>query len=378
MVTLASNTASRSNVIHWLEQSELAAVLRQEQGAAWQDAWGRLESQSTSASASMIDYQHAYMRSAGLCIVDMSLVLLNDGKPCAIWPLTLTLDDISGKLSSLGAPVRPPAFVTNLSPRTVKKMTASALRFVLAIQKAISQETVHTEEPITPNAITGLSEWHQQWMSIGASVAVKHDLYVDLRLSLDEIRANFRKSYRSLISSGQKKWTVDAMDNTCSNIDVWAEFKSLHRQVAGRVTRNDETWALQFQMIVQGEAILITLRDPASQNRMIGAGFFQLTRDEGLYSVAVYDRELFDQPIGHVVHQRAIELMKQRGLRWYRIGERCFPSDCPKPSDKEIDISFFKQGFASNLSPRFVFSVPCSATAFNAPDIGLGERGSLN
>lgn len=357
MDTFTLTPEIRSNVMHWMAQSGLLAMLRIEQPGAWQDAWSNLVSQPVGYAASMIDYQHAYMRSSGQSVADISMVLLNNGKPCAIWPITLTLGD-SIKLSSLDTPILPPVFITNLSPRTIKKITASALRFVVNVQKALSQEVAESQEFIAPHAIcAGLSEWHQQWLSIGAAVNVKHDLYVDLTLSMDEIRFRFRKSFRPLIFAGLKIWTAKVMDNTCADRATWTEFKLLHRQVAGRITRSDETWDLQFEMILRNEAMLIHLHDAGVQDRLIGAGFFQFTRDEGLYAIAAYDRELFDRPIGHVVQQRAIETMKQRGLRWYRIGERLYPSDNPKPTEKELSISFFKQGFASYISPRFVFSL---------------------
>ena len=366
METFTLTPEIRLNVMQWMDQSGLLAVLRFEHPEAWLDTWGRLLSQPVGYAASMIDYQHAYMRSSGESVADISLILLNDGKPCAVWPLTLTIGD-SSRLSSLGTPVLPPLFDSNLSSRTIKKITASALRFVVNVQKALSQNVIESQEYIAPHAISaGLSEWHQQWLSIGATVNVKHDLYVDLTLPLDVIFANFRKSYRPLISAGLKAWESEVMDENCTNATTWTEFKSLHKQVAGRITRSDETWKLQFDMIVRGEAILLTLRDTLSENRLVGASFFQVTRDEGLYAVAVYDRELFDKPIGHVLQKRAIEIMKQRGLRWYRLGERLFLSDSPKPSEKELSISLFKQGFASYLSSRFMFGLSI--------DDGLPER----
>lgn len=355
------NPEIRSNVQLWMEQSGLLALLRVEQPDAWQTVWINLASQPVAYAASMIDYQHAYMRSSGQSVADVSMVLLNDGKPCGIWPLTLTLGD-SSKLSSLGTPILPPVFIANLSPRTIKKITSTALRFVVNVKKILLQPVADSQGSIAPHAIcAGLSEWHQQLLSMGAAVNVKHDLYIDLTLSMDEIRAGFRKSYRPLISAGLKTWTSEVMDSTCPNAVIWEEFKLLHRQVAGRITRSDKTWDIQYQMILRKEAMLVHLHDAASQNRLVGAGFFQFTRDEGLYAVAAYDRELFDKPIGHVVQQRAIETMKQLGLRWYQIGERLYPSDNPKPTEKELSISLFKQGFASCILPRFMFSLTSDA-----------------
>lgn len=86
---------------------------------------------------------------------------------------------------------------------------------------------------------------------------------------------------------------------------------------------------------------------------MVGGGFFQVTRDEGVYAVAAYDRALFDKPLGHAVQYRAVEEMKNRGIRWYKIGARPYPGDQPPPSAKELRIAEFKQGFASHIFPCY-------------------------
>jgi len=344
-----------SNIQRLMEQSDLTAILRIEQPDKWQNAWANISMQPVAYAASMIDYQHAYMRDSGVSLVDISMVLLNDGKPCGVWPLTLTLG-VSSKLSSNINPILPPLYISNLSQRTVKKITSSALRFVENISKKLTQSAIHSQEASLPiGSCHGLSEWHQRLLSNGAIVNVKHDLYVDLALEIDDIRARFRKSYRPLISVGHKTWSTELMDFGNVNECVWEEFKSLHHKVAGRITRGDKTWGLQYQMILRNEAMLICLRDTAPDHKMVGAGFFQYTRDEGLYAVGAYDRELFDKPIGHVVQQCAIERMKQLNLLWYQIGERFYPSDNPKPTEKELSISLFKQGFSSHVFPRFIF-----------------------
>jgi len=86
---------------------------------------------------------------------------------------------------------------------------------------------------------------------------------------------------------------------------------------------------------------------------MVGGALFHTTPDEGLYAVGAYDRSLFDKPLGHVAQALAIEEMVRRGIRWYRIGTRTYPGDSPAPSTKDLNISDFKQGFASHLFARF-------------------------
>lgn len=84
---------------------------------------------------------------------------------------------------------------------------------------------------------------------------------------------------------------------------------------------------------------------------MVGAGLFELTHYAGVYSVAAYNRDLFDLPLGHVVQVAAIEYMQKLGLSWYSIGRRWYPVDIPMPTDKEINIGVFTEGFATHIFP---------------------------
>ena len=107
--------------------------------------------------------------------------------------------------------------------------------------------------------------------------------------------------------------------------------------------------------IESGNAFLIYLRD--SSDRMMGGGFFEYTKDEAYYSVGAYDRNLFDKPIGHVVQNQAIIEMKKRNISWYKIGNRSFVGDSILPTDKEVSISEFKQGFCSDLFPKYLLKL---------------------
>ena len=117
------------------------------------------------------------------------------------------------------------------------------------------------------------------------------------------------------------------------------------------MTRSDETWAIQHKDIAESRGFLVYLLN--GSGGMDGGGFFNFTRDEGLYGVGAYKRELFDKPLGHIVQYRAIEELKRRGVRWYKLGLRPYASEEQKPTEKEISIGEFKEGFASHMFPRF-------------------------
>ena len=97
------------------------------------------------------------------------------------------------------------------------------------------------------------------------------------------------------------------------------------------------------EQIKNKEAFLVTVRD---ESKLIGAGFFNYTRDMGMYSVAAYKRELFDRPIGHAVQMIAIEKLKELGCKTYYLGQKATSG---LSTEKEISISHFKEGFASNI-----------------------------
>jgi FemAB family protein len=341
-----------------LAESGLAASFRSDDAKGWDWVWQSLPYQPVAYSTPMIDYQLEYFRSARWILEDISLVLRNDGHPCGLWPLALGGPPGEARLNSNGGAVFSPLFIKGLSPRTQKRMCSAALKLMRRLSTAISLPPPIAQQGIQPDQChLGVTEWHRQCLAAGAHLTTRHELYTDLRPPIAEIRAGFRKSFRPLINVGLKEWSVFEMDHRSATATVWAEFRGLHYAAAGRDTRSDKTWDIQFDMLRAGHAFLVGLRD-RNDARLVGAGFFQATRDEGMYAVAAYDRALFEKPLGHVVQQRAIELMKSRGLSWYHIGERPYAQDIPGPSDKQLGIAAFKQGFASHQICSYKFALP--------------------
>lgn len=328
----------------------------------WADTCARLDYIPVDYSAHMIDYQLAYWSGNGHPTEDASVVLLQDKQPCAVWPLSLRHDPAQGaRLGSSGGMLLPPLFVAGLGQKTIKRMTTGCLEAVQSLCK-ISGQT-DGESGIGFADCLGLGEWQHQWLAGGASASLSHQMFVDLKPTLAEIKSGFRKSYKSLVSAGNKLWDVQIIGE--ADPRQWEEFHQLHIAVAGRVTRSEASWQLQHEALAAGEAFLVRLRD--GEGRMVGAGFFHLTRDEGLYAVGAYDRSLFAKPLGHVVQYHAIEEMKRRGLRWYRLGARPYPADVPTPSPKELEIGNFKQGFASHLFPFFNLRWSITPAAQDSP-----------
>ena len=314
-------------------------------------AYSHLSYQPVSYLSSAIDYQLAYQRGHGGDWEDISCILRQDNKDIAIWPLTISSCNGVAALNSQGQPVCPPIFAAECSANTKKKYTLKC--FQIANEIAIKLGIDEWQSMSSCAESNGVSEWQIQAMSQGARCVVRHDLYVDLSLSLSDIKSRFRKSYRSLVTSGDRLWKVEIL-RAPGSITIWQEFRELHAEVAGRITRSLESWQIQHEAIQADEGFLVVLRD--SENRMVGAGYFVHSTDEASYAVGAYDRNLFDKPLGHVVQFHAIQELQRRGCRWYRIGNRSFTGDFPSPSQKELSISYFKQGFCTHVYPVFLLN----------------------
>lgn len=334
--------------------SGLAAVgiradFRQVDLASWDATLAQLDFIPVAYSHAEIDYQLAYLQ-GGMECQDISLILYHDNRPCGIWPLFYVLHDgraVLGSHLDYGKRMLPPLFAGGLANKTKKSMTKKCLDLVEVMCKNLCFGKWKSADSYIGEV--GLSEWHEQSLQRGASVSLRYELFVDLTLDMTNIKAKFRKSYKSLIAEGMRIWKVGVLNE--ANPDLWESFRMLHQKVAGKVTRSIETWDLQHQAIASGQAFLVHLHN--AEGELVGGGYFAVTRDQGVYNVGVYDRSLFNQPVGHVVQHRAIAEMKVRGLRWYKIGLRCYSQD-DGVTEKEVSISEFKQGFATHLFPQYI------------------------
>lgn len=333
--------------IELCENSGLKIVLRQN-SSLWEAVYERLPYQSISYLSSMIDYHLEYQRGHGGNWNDFSCVIFSDKTPIALWPITISVKDEAVHLSSQGRELLPPIFVEDCANKTKKSVSKSALDLIDHVSYEIGLQKLNSASVF--DGSQALSVWHAFLMKRGAECHIKHNLYVDLSLPIEKIKSFFRKSYKSLITNGERIWNIEVLSDAIEE-NVWEEFRSLHLAIAGKVTRSKKSWDLQYLSVKNGESFLIVLRNDAG--KMVGAGLFIATKDEGSYSVGAYDRTLFDKPLGHVVQYRAIQEMKRRGCRWYSIGRRFYPSEMPIPTEKELSISDFKEGFSSHLIPTF-------------------------
>lgn len=331
----------------------IKCVFRENNVSLWNDETSSFKFMPIDYLNSNIEYQNEYNNQNYDEIYDCSCVLFSDNKPIALWPITVAnKNEVNFLISpSQYTYILPPIFNTNCPKKTSKRIYKQAYSALNKISSANNIKEWHTSTSYM--GLTGLDDWHLLCMKNGASCSVIHNLYVDLKKDLEKIKLDFRKSYRPLVTKGDRIW-ITKIHTSSIDLDTWKEFKNLHLKAAGRITRSDESWNLQYKIIVEDRGFLVSIYD--EEAKMVGGALIVFSANESRYESAAYDRDLFDMPLGHLVQFKAIEESKKRDFDFYFLGRRFFESDKPKPTKKEISISEFKEGFATYNISRYIIT----------------------
>jgi len=207
---------------------------------------------------------------------------------------------------------------------------------------------------ICDNAVGNtLSDIGQLAYNYGGRLINKFAVCIDLTQDLELIRRNVRKSYKSLINQGEREIDFQTINQDNPDKEKFDNFREFHKKIAGRTTRPIESWNAQFEMIKSGCAeLIIGTMDP---HGMVSSSFCIDHGDTTHYGVAVYDRSLFDKPLGHSNVYKSIVSAKERGQKTFNMGVIFQKQDV---SDKEYNIGMFKKGFCDKLSHLIEWEIP--------------------
>lgn len=308
-------------------------------GGEWHHVLDSALTPSPHYNWSNIVYQNAYF-TAELEYKNLPIIFHAKGKPIAVFPIAVMLQNQVSKIVSNGGPIYQPMIVKGASEREEKTVIDICERILQDL--SISLDLSANEYQITTTS-KGVSTWGAGLIQSGKVVRVGQQLDVDLSMPLEEIKSTFRKSYKPLINKGLKKWQVDVIE--AGNPAPFWEYKQLHVAVAGRETRCIESWQAQLDMLNREDAFLVTLRD--DNHELVGAGLFVYNTQCALYGSAAYRRDLFAEPLGHVVQYKALEVMLSKGLKRYEIGFGF--SEYYGATPKECSITKFKSGFCNEV-----------------------------
>lgn len=170
---------------------------------------------------------------------------------------------------------------------------------------------------------------------------------LDLKLSEENIFKNYSKGFKYNINWGIKN--LDCRVITGDNFDdkLLKEFMELHYKAAGRKTRSGYSWQV-LKDIVNKNMGFVSIA--CHENSLVSASFFSKSKKHCFYGVSASNRDLFKNPISHIVLWNAIKHAKENGCEVFELGDLSFPFNIPSPSIKEMNISFFKKSFGNKTN----------------------------
>ncbi|MCR5225688.1 MAG: hypothetical protein K6E27_00550 [Eubacterium sp.] len=316
---------------------------------------------STFYKPSFILYQAEYFSDVYDAYKDISMILYRGGRPVGIWPVCLYIKNGRIHFGSLGGPLIEPIFTDLNKDEAKRKVIRNILKALMEWCKnddfdscIVSQITLVDD---------GISQWGKMLLEYGATCSqVKWIAFADLNLSEEEIYAKIRRTNRYSVSKGETLYEVAVIDDKEKDklSEAFKEFRRLHFNVSGRITRSEKTWNIQEESIrnntsCSGFDFVVFIREKITKE-LVGAALFTATPQSGLYSVAAYDRSRFSKPVGHIIQAFSMNYMRNKGVRWYEIGERTYPGDVVN-DEKLINIGKYKEGFATHIFPRILINL---------------------
>lgn len=322
------------------------------QGIEEQLRWKELENNieiPVQYQLEFIKYQTTYFQEKDEAFYELSLIIYSGVHDIGLWPICIKKNCEGWQIGSLGGEIIKPLFNEKMIPnvKTRRKYFRILLKFLYNLSQEINIKSLHFSESIS----NSVDLWHRMLMEEGAEIeSVTHELYYNLMLPVHEADKKMHKKVRQDINKGYKYYRYEVICSESKNIDDMIElFRKYHIEISGRETRSKKTWEKQAEGIRKNKDFAVYLYD-LETGELHGASLFTVTNHFCYYSVAAYNRDRFDRPIGHMVQDIAINYLRQMGVKWYVIGDRYYAAD--HVDSKMLSISKYKEAFATDIFPK--------------------------
>jgi FemAB family protein len=285
---------------------------------------------------------------------DCSFVVQNNGQVIACFIGAVAIDH-EGR-TELSAFKGYPAFYFEKEglPLDLKKRLNKVVK--QSVEAIISKKVIN-KVSFLDNLVEGeLNTISLSLLNLGALATPYFTQFIDLSLSEEERKRSLRKSYKSLINWGNNNLDIEVLDSDNVTWDKIDAMRRLHIEVAGRETRSEKSWERQYEGIKKSEgfAVFATL-----DGQLVSATLFFYNMQNCSYAVAVSRRELFAKPISHALLWRAMSYAKNKGCRYFELGEQLYPNQ-GNPSEKELGITKFKRGFGGSAMSKNLITLDIS------------------
>jgi hypothetical protein len=274
---------------------------------------------------------------------DSSFVVMRQGEPAAVACGTLE----AGVFSSFGVPASL-CLRQGLTTAEAWRVCDTALKHIRGLLPEGGHALLRGGTIGQPGQVLDQVCAHRQ----AHAHAVVHAV-AELELDEAELERQLRSSYRTEVRWGRTNLRMTHLNQANPDRALFDLYPAFHAKVAGRTMRGPDYWQLLYDEVVAGrsEMSLGWLDGQLASGTVVVD-----TAQTSYYASGVYDRSLFDRPISHWPVFDAMLRAKQRGVRWFDLGE--IPQAGTEASDKELRIGFFKRGFTRGTRISVFWTLP--------------------
>lgn len=167
---------------------------------------------------------------------------------------------------------------------------------------------------------------------------------------LKSCRENHRRSIKKF--DQDKDLSLFILDKNNLSKEMHDEYVKLHRKCSGRATRSVETFDDQYNMIKEGEAIMVGAK---YKDHIVGSVYFQYFNNMAVYLSGADDPDYVGAPLYHAMFFSAMKYFKNIGVQFIDLGQPSSPSAQMDyyPDEKQLNISLFKAGFGGYYVQEF-------------------------
>lgn len=206
--------------------------------------------------------------------------------------------------------------------------------------------------------------WSRYGLLVDPRMPPYRTFRVDLTPSLEEIRRAFVPAWRNKLNGAEKNG-LSVIEGTTN--DLYAEFRGVYHEMRTRKQFETTVDVEEFGRIQDSlpDALKMQIFLCRKDGKAVNAVVVASVGDTAIYLLGATNDEGMKSKGSHLLHWRAIQWLKARGVRWYDLGGVNL--------ERSPGVYEFKQG----LSGRDVTQLgcfQCSRSSLSTLFVKLGER----
>jgi len=286
----------------------------------------------------------------------LSFIVIEDDRILAVCLLLLETIKFNNRelreFSFGGSPIWAPALANYLSRKRRGKVMAAIFEHVdmLASLNQVARASFRLC-PLAPRFLSSELPINNYLMKYSYMDISLNTQIIDLTHSLHDIRADMRKGHKYDINRGLKELDIDIFDKSNTSKEDFNMYRILHHKASGRITRPMVTFDMQYDWLLQGNAVLLGAR---LHKEYVGFSYIFTYKKRAFYGSACNDPDYPKAPIGHVLQWGTINWLKENKYKYYEIGMQRYSYQAYDfPPQDEINIFHYQRGLGGFTIPYF-------------------------